>query len=42
MNNFYINRVQDIRAEANIDPLQELKKQMQISELKFQNQFIQI
>ena len=39
MNNFYINKVQDIRAnlpEANIDPLQELKKQMENSELKFQ------
>ena len=39
MNNFYINKVQDIRAnlpEANVDPLQELKKQMENSELKFQ------
>ena len=39
MNNFYIDKVQDIRAnlpEADIDPLQELRKQMQNSELKFQ------
>ena len=38
MNNFYINKVQDIRnnlPEANTDPLSELKKQMENSSLKF-------
>jgi hypothetical protein len=45
MNNLYINKVQDIRAnlpEANTDPLQELRKQMQYSTLRFTlDQFIQ-